>query len=142
MQGDVLSHHPFAFSQPMHAIFTNPRQSFLEALENQNFWVLTKEPTNQRVSFKDGRMLRTSSSSGNGYPYYVSVLLYEGDKIDAGRSVTMMKKLHNVINAELKWHMYNNKQVVSKLCSLTSLLTITFPYRSRELTISSRWIIF
>jgi hypothetical protein len=116
MQSDVLSHRHCAFSQPMCAVFTNPRQSFLKALDNQNFPILTTEPAN-RVPFEDGRMLRTSSSSGNGYPYYVGVLLYEGDNVDANLSATMMKKLHKVINPELKWHMDNNKKVVSKMCS-------------------------
>jgi hypothetical protein len=38
------------------------------------------------------------------------VLLYEGDNVDATRSVTMMKKLDKVINAKLKCHMDNNKK--------------------------------
>jgi hypothetical protein len=117
MQGDVLSHCLCAFSQPMRAIFTNPRQSFLEALDNQNFRILTKEPTNQHVSFEDGHMLRTSSSSGNGYPYYIGVLLYEGDNIDANHSATMMKKLNEVINPELKWHMDNNNKKSYRRCA-------------------------
>jgi hypothetical protein len=79
--------------------------------------ILTKEPTNQHVSFEDGRMLRTSSSSGNGYPYYIGVLLYEGDNIDANHSATMMKKLNKVINPELKWHMDNNNKKSYRRCA-------------------------
>jgi len=110
MQGDVFAHRLCNFSHPMRAIFTNPRQTFIEALEKKEFRLVTKEPTNRRVSFDNGQMLRSKSSSGSGYPYFVGIVLYEGEHNSCEEYVWMLKALDKIIHAELMWYFENHKK--------------------------------